>query len=315
MPRLAIVKTPTPAAITVLANDFLASRRAQGLSVRTVEHYQNSLHKVFLPWCAGEEITDPSMLTNQLVQRFQTHLLEEGGQRGQLARASVRTYLQAVRVFLKWAEDPDGGAATVGASPKLPKRQRAIVDVLSRDEIQRMENAARTERDKLLIRILADAGLRLGELLQLQVEDIQQQRQGEFYLKVHGKGSKDRLVGLPPKLRRRLGQYLSGRHAEAGDRIFVSLRQGADGEHHPLTTSGAEQVVRLAAKEAGITKRVYPHLLRHSFATEWLRKGGNVISLRNTLGHFDLSMISGTYSHLSTGDDYDALMKVLAAKD
>ena len=317
MPKLTVVERPAQTAIATLAGDFLASRRADGLSARTIGHYASCLFQVFLPWCAGEGITDPGLLTPQVASRFTAHLLDEGGRRGQpLSRATVRSYVQVARVFLGWAADPEGGAATVGASPKLPKKVKVMVDVLSRDEIQQMEIAARTERDKLIVRILADCGLRLGELLGLRVEDIREQRKGEFFLKVTGKGSKDRLVPLSPRLRTRLRQYLAGRHAEPHDRVFLSLRRkAANGDYAPLTISGAEQAVHLAAEEAGIAKRVYPHLLRHSFATEWLRRGGNVISLRNVLGHFDLSMIQGVYSHLDTSDDYAAAMKVLLGKD
>jgi site-specific recombinase XerD len=121
------------------------------------------------------------------------------------------------------------------------------------------------------------------------------------------------MVPLPAPLRRRLRTLRRG--AEGQDRIFRSLRKGAGGSHAPLTSSGAEQCVRLAALEAGITRRVYPHLLRHSFATNWLRKGGNVVSLRNVLGHFDLSLISGTYAHLNSSDHYQAAMKVLLGQD
>jgi integrase/recombinase XerD len=178
-----------------------------------------------------------------------------------------------------------------------------------------MENAAPTERDKLLIRILADCGLRLGELLGLRVEDIQEPKRGEFALKVHGKGSRDRLVPLAPALSRRLRRYLAGRRTDTRDRVFVSLRKGADGRYAPLTESGIGQAVRVLAKEAGIEKRVYPHLFRHSFATEWLRRGGNIISLQRILGHADLSMIQGVYAHLDTSDDYQAAMKVLMGSD
>ena len=227
------------------------------------------------------------------------------------AGPSGRSYVRSVRVFLAWSARPEGGKATVGASPTVPKGTKPVIDVLTREEIQRMENAVATERDKLIIRILADCGLRLGELLSLRVEDIQEIAKGRFALKVHGKGSRDRLVPLKPDLHRRLRRFLAGRHAEGRNRVLVSLRKGADGRYAPLTESGAGQVVRIAAQNAGITKRVYPHLLRHSYATQWLRNGGNVISLQRVLGHSDLSMITGVYSHLDTGDDYDAAMKVL----
>jgi integrase len=315
MPKLTVVETATPTALASLAHDFLADCRARGLSIRTVEAYAYPLTREFLPWCATEGISEPSQLTPQLVGGFSTLLLDEGGKRGQLSRASVRSYVRSVRVFLGWVAKADGGASAVGASPKLPRAERPLLDVLSRDELQRMENAAPTERDKLLLRVLADCGLRLGELLGLRAEDILEPRKGEFALKVRGKGAKDRMVPLAPALYRRLRRYLAGRQAEGRDRVFVSLRKGADGRHPPVTASGAEQAVRLMARAAGIEKRVYPHLLRHSFATEWLRRGGNIISLQRVLGHSDLSMISGVYSHLRTSDDYAAAMAVLLGKD
>lgn len=320
MPKLAVVKTPIPTAIATLVSDFLASKRAEGLSIRTTEHYQNSLRKVFLPWCVDQGVSDPAQLTNQLAARFTTHLLDDGGERGPLARASVRTYTQAVRVFLGWAGQSlsdDGGGATVGAKPPLPKAEKRLPDVLTRSELQEMEDAATTERDKLLLRVLADTGIRLGELLGLRFEDVQEgAHKGEYALLVRrGKGGKGRLVPLPPALYRRLRRYLGGRHAGTGDAVFVSLRKGANGEYAPLTESGAEQAVRITAKEAGIEKRVYPHLLRHSYATNFIRKGGNVVSLKQILGHADLSMISNVYTHLDSSNDYQAAMAVLVGKD
>jgi integrase/recombinase XerD len=309
--NLSLVKTEVPSALATLAADFLADCRARGLSVRTVQAYDYPITHIFLPWCAAEGIAEPSQLTPALAGRFTTKLLEDGGKDGQLSRASVRSYVRSVRVFLGWAGSADGGAATMGASPKLPKAENRLIDVLTRDEIQRMENVAKAERDKLLIRLLADCGLRLGELLGLRVEDLSEPKRGEFALKVHGKGSRDRLVPLAPALHRRLRRYLAGRRADARDHVFVALRKGADGRYAPLTESGVGQAVRVLATEAGITKRVYPHLFRHSFATEWLRRGGNIISLQRVLGHADLSMIQGVYSHLDSSDDYQAAMRVL----
>jgi integrase len=311
MAKLSLVEPKVPSALATLADDFLADCRARGLSVRTVQAYDYPITHIFLPWCTHEGIAEPSQLTAALAGRFTTKLLEDGGKDGPLSRASVRSYVRSVRVFLGWAGGAEGGAATMGASPKLPKAEKRLIDVLSREEMQRMENAAATERDKLIIRLLADCGLRLGELLALRGSDVLEPKRGEFALKVRGKGSRDRLVPLAPALSRRLRRYLSGRHADAGDRIFVALRKGGDGNHAPLTASGAEQAVRVLAKEAGIERRIYPHLFRHSYATEWLRRGGNIISLQRVLGHADLSMIQGVYSHLDSSDDYQAAMRVL----
>lgn len=305
-------REPPPAQpLTSLAQDFVADCRARGLSPRTVDWYDATLTRQFLPWCASEEILKPSDLTAQVVGRFTARLIERKGPRGPLSRSTVRSYVRAVRVFLAWAQTPEGGAAAVGASPRLPRPEQRVLDVLTRDEIQTMENSAKTERDKLIVRVLADCGLRLGELLALRAEDLWEPRRAEFALKVRGKGSRDRLVPLAPALYRRLRRHLTARAADRRDPVFVTLRKGADGGYAPLTKSGLEQAVRTLAREAGIEKRVYPHIFRHSFATEWLRRGGNIISLQRILGHSDLTMIQGVYSHLDTSDDYQAAMRVL----
>jgi site-specific recombinase XerD len=309
MPKLALVEPEAPSPLAALADAFLADCRARGLSIRTVEWYRDTLRREFLPWCARENITDPAQLTPALVGSYTARLLDVDGPRGPLSRATVRGYVRAVRVLLGWAEKE--GGATVGATPKLPKAEKVLLEVLSREEIQRMENVAKSERDKLIIRVLGDCGLRLGELLGLRVQDLQEPKRGEYALKVHGKGDRDRLVPVAPALQRRLKRHLGGRHAEGRDSVFVALRKGADGRYAPLTKSGAEQAVRILAKEAAIEKRVYPHILRHSFATEWLRRGGNIISLQRVLGHADLSMIQGVYSHLDNSDDYRAAIRVL----
>jgi integrase/recombinase XerD len=313
MPKLTVLETPTPPAIEALADGFLADCRARGLSIRTVEWYRDTLRREFLPFCAREKITDPSQLTAALVGRYTARLLDEGGLRGPLSRATVRGYVRAVRVFLGWAEKE--GGATVGAAPKLPKAEKVLLDVLSREEIQQMENVAKSERDKLIVRVLADCGVRLGELLGLRVEDLWEPKRGEFALKVRGKGSRDRLVPLAPALHRRLRRYLAGHRAEGRDSVLVALRKGADGRYAPITKSGVEQVTRLLAKEAGITKRANPHAFRHAYATEWLRRGGNIISLQRVLGHADLSMIQGVYAHLDSSDDFAAAMAVLLGKE
>ncbi|MHB1502042.1 MAG: tyrosine-type recombinase/integrase [Candidatus Dormibacteria bacterium] len=309
-------REPPPAQpLTSLAQDFVADCRARGLSLRTVDWYDATLTRQFLPWCASEEILKPSDLTPQVVGRFTARLIERKGPRGPLSRSTVRSYVRAVRVFLAWAQTPEGGAAAVGASPRLPRPEQRVLDVLTRDEIQTMENSAKTERDKLIVRVLADCGLRLGEVLALRAEDLWEPRRAEFALKVRGKGSRDRLVPVAPALYRRLRRHLTARSADRRDPVFVALRKGADGGYAPLTKSGLEQAVRNLAREAGIEKRVYPHIFRHSFATEWLRRGGNIISLQRILGHSDLTMIQGVYSHLDTSDDYQAAMRVLLGQD
>jgi len=130
---------------------------------------------------------------------------------------------------------------------------------------------------------------------------------------VHGTGQRDRLVPLPPALVRGLERYVM--HLRPSDtrssRLFLGLRRGLSGEYEPLTRSGVLQLVRSAAKRAGITKPVHAHLLRHSFVTNALRGGMNPMLVAQIAGHSSLRMIEQVYSHLTAGDAYEALLVML----
>jgi integrase/recombinase XerD len=311
--RPVLVPPPELTPLDILIADYLASCRARGLSRGTIEHaYSFSLKEIFAPWCAANGISDVSELTQRALDRFTSHLYESGGRTGApLSRHTSHTYIRHVRQFLNWAEKE--GEETTSAKPQLPRLPRRVLDVLTRQEIDQLEGAAPTERDKLIVRILADGGLRVGELCSLRVEDITRHDRGAL-LKVRGKGDKERLVPVRPELARRIERFAKYRPADAtGDRLFVSIRRGRGGTYDPLTTSGVGQLLRSLAYRAGLTKRVHPHLLRHSFATEALRRGMNPIQLAQILGHSGLRMIESVYSHLNTTDAYDAMMRMLAS--
>jgi integrase/recombinase XerD len=187
-----------------------------------------------------------------------------------------------------------------------------VVEVLTREEIRVMEDAAPSERDKLIVRLLADGGLRVGELVALRCDDILR-RDREAFLRVQGKGDKHRLVPVAPALVRRLERYIrSGRpHDTNSDRIFLSLRRGPSNTYEPITRSGVLQLVRLLAQRAGIRRRVHPHVLRHSWVTEMLRRGVNPKMVADVAGHSSLRMLESVYAHLSASDAYTAMMRAL----
>ncbi|HEX2392306.1 MAG TPA: tyrosine-type recombinase/integrase [Solirubrobacterales bacterium] len=142
--------------------------------------------------------------------------------------------------------------------------------VLSRPEIAQLEGAATSERDKLIVRILADCGVRPGELSGLTTDSIRRRDDGMAFLKVvRGKGDREQFVPILPDLAARIERFIKDRPVDArGDHLFVSLRRGHDGGYAPLSQSSVAQLVRGLADKAGITKRVHPHIFRHSYATE-----------------------------------------------
>jgi site-specific recombinase XerD len=138
-------------------------------------------------------------------------------------------------------------------------------------------------------------------------------RTNQTYLHVVGKGSRERFVPLMPNLFRRLERYALSRPGNSySDRIFLSLTPRASGELEPLTPEGVCDVIKKSAERAGITRRVYTHLMRHSFFTNALRAEMNPIVLAQIGGHANLKMIQTVYSHLDTNDAYTAMSRIMA---
>jgi integrase/recombinase XerD len=294
--------------------DYLAACRAKGLSPKTIKMaYGYPLRGVFMPWCARHEISEPAQLTTRSLERFSSELMEHGGTRGQLSKNTVWTYVKAVRSFLAWAKSEDQNVEAEARLPRLPKK---LVEVLSRQEVQAIEDVAGSERDKLVVRLLADTGMRVGELVKLRQQDLIE-RDRNLYLRVHGKGDRERLVPLSSVLARRMRRYADrGRPEDANsERLFVSRRRGISGGYEAITESGVQQMIRDLGERAAIGRRVHPHLFRHSAATYMLQRGMNPLLVAQVLGHTSLAMIQRVYAHLTPTDAHKALMQVLRPED
>lgn len=308
MPELIIVQPHAPQ-VERRVTEYLDSCRARGLSPKTVKQsYGYPLLHVFVPWCARQGLTEPGELSTRFIERYSAELLEHGGARGPLSKETVCTYVKAVRGFLAWLK---AEGDQVEAEAGLPKLGRGVIEVLERDEVQRLEDVA-GERDKLIVRLLADTGVRVGELVKLRERDLIERDRMPF-LHVRGKRDRERLVPVEPVLRNRLRRYIErGRPADASsDRILIGRRRARSGAYEPLTESGVQQMVRELGERAGLRKRVHPHLFRHSAATYLLRRGMSPLQVAEMLGHTSLAMIQRVYSHLTPSDTHEALMRAL----
>ncbi len=319
-PDLKLV-TPPAAAIERLVEDYLDACAARGLSPKTIRFaYGYPLRQVFLPWCMREGITEPSQLTKPVLDRFTTELREQGGKGGALAPHSIATYASTVNLFLGWAQQE--GKVEPGVKAQRQKKPKLLMTVLTRQEMLALEKAARNERDKLIVRVLIDTGMRLGELVGLRgtslVTQKEPNRRTDHYLHVTGKGSRDRLVPIDRDLYERLKKYIADYRPQGtrSDRLFLARkRRPHRDDFQPLTGSGVNQLINTLAQEAGIKKRVYPHLLRHSFATWALTLDVGPLQLAKVLGHSSLTMINDVYSHLAPHDTHAALMRALLREE
>jgi integrase/recombinase XerD len=314
--KLSVVKSKPTNALARSVDDYLASVRARGLSPRTTRHYEAVLRSVFLPILAENDVTTPQAITQRVLDRLSTQLLEEGGARGQLSRHSVHSYVGTISHYIAWARRD--GEITSSVKPQRVRLPHRVLNVLSREEIRAIEDVATTERDKLIVRVLADTGLRLSELLGLTAADLVEQGR-DRYVKVKGKGARERLVPLQPSLYMRLRRFAErGRpHDATSERIFVTLRHSRiSGAYEPLEPRAVQELMSTLAEKAGVQgKPTNPHSLRHAFATWCLRRGMNPIQLQRILGHSSLEMISNVYGHLAPTDAAAALMAVLRSDE
>lgn len=163
--------------------------------------------------------------------------------------------------------------------------------------MQLIEDVASRERDKLIVRVLADTGIRLGELIGLRAQSVID-RNRRHYLHVTGKGQRDRLVPITPALHERLDRYVGAtkRTRSAPDNLFLAASRSPGGRIDRLGDSNVTQMISTLGKVAGIKKRVYPHLFRHSFATWALGQGMNPVQLKDILGDSSLAMITNVYT-------------------
>jgi integrase/recombinase XerD len=307
-----LVHKATGSPLSHLVSDYLAHCRARGLSPKTDVAYHSALQVVLLPWCAGEGIERVEQLDGRAVDRLSSDLLTRISSRGApLSRASVHTYIRGVRQFLTWAQRE---GEPVAAKPQLPKLPKLHKDVLTAREIDALEAGAPTERDRIIIRILGDCGLREGELVRLRVGDVlRPDNRGQLH--VRGKGSRERRVPVMPRLLRRIERYIDGRPQNSqSDQIFLGLRRGPLGEYEPLTESGVGQLIEVAGLRIGFRRSVNPHLLKHSWITEMLRQGMDPIQLSIIAGT-SLKVIMDHYQHLNEDDAYISMTNALTARD
>ena len=278
--------------------DFL-SEKSRRKSQSTAEQYRFILERIFLPWAIAEGLYEVSDCTDKVMDRFQDSLLSRS-----LSVASVRTYIRGVRIFLNWS----GVAAGRFEPVAEPQRLR---DPLTKEEIKAVERKATSERDALIIRVLADTGIRISELLGLRLRDLREDGHTHHcFIRVIGKGNREREVGIPADTFRRLRKLAMGDSRIYEKELEPAIFRGRGGKR--LTRNGAGQIIRRLAKEARIGRKVHAHLFRHGFITQQLRAGKvDLVTLQKHVGHKTLAMISQTYSHVTADDSYDRLMEGL----
>jgi site-specific recombinase XerD len=227
----------------------------------------------------------PDHLTREHMREYHLHLLQQR----KLTPRTVGSHIAALRFFfVKTLRRPH-----VQVDLPYPKTPDRLPTVLSREEVERLIDAAKNLLDYTMVMTLYATGARRAELIQLKVEDIDS---GRMVIHIRqGKGNRDRDVPLTPKLLQTLREYW--RWMKPKTYLFPGMVHGWRADR-PMTPKCVWTAVRDAATSAGIKKRVSPHTLRHSFATHLLENGTDLRTIQMLLGHADLES-TAIYLHVS----------------
>lgn len=264
----------------------------RNLSPNTVESYGRDLAK-FRAFCASRKIHALDQVQSQTVLEFLIDLSTR--------KMSVRTQarnLVALRGLFKHMRRERIMEVDPTSSVELPRAGRKLPDVLTMEEVERFLAAPDPKsrlgpRDVAMLELLYATGLRVTELCRLRMDEL---NLDHGYVSATGKGRKQRLVPVGESALDALRRYLErGRAALDKKRspfLFLTQRAG------PMTRQGFWKMVRKYADVAGITKDIYPHMLRHSFATHLLEHGADLRAVQAMLGHADISTTQ-IYTHIS----------------
>lgn len=209
---------------------------------------------------------------------------------GHLAAISVQTYVRSLRAFFSWLYKEGYTEENRLADLKPPKAPQKLVKVLTDEEVKKIlscldPDTATGCRDTAIVITMLDTGLRLSELTSLKMADAQID---QGYLKVMGKGSKERIVpigGLAQKVLLRYVYHFRPNPLSIGeDTVFLTI------EGRSFGNNAVKQLMDRVAIRSGVT-RLHPHLCRHTFASNYLINGGDVFSLQQILGHTSLEMV------------------------
>lgn len=269
-------------------------------SQATIRNYDFYLNR-FFNWA---KVTKPEEITPQKVKEFRLHLNRMVNQNKQPLKKSTQNYhVIALRSFLKYLakQDVKTTAPEKIELAKMPDRQ---VDFLEGTDLERIleaplatkEHPVIQKRDKAILEILFSTGLRVSELANLKRDQINLKKD-EF--SVRGKGDKIRIVFLSSQAKYWLKQYLDAR-PDISMNMFVRHDRAANRNKavEAITPRSIQRLIRKYAKAAGITKRVTPHTLRHSFATDLLINGADIRSVQAMLGHASITTTQ-IYTHLT----------------
>ena len=267
--------------------DYL--RLERGLSERTCKAYQRDLDQLACE-LERQDITGLTAVSEHTIRA----LIARRHRQGQGSR-SLQRLLSAIRSFYRWLMKEGLANNNPAVSVRAPKASRKLPVTLDADAITRLleikDDSPLARRDRAIMELFYSSGLRLSELAGLQWSQVDF---ASGLVTVTGKGNKTRMVPLGSYAAAALLEWRKVRGEFAGfeiPQVFVSNRG------NPISTRTIQARIKYWAQRQGLPQKVYPHLLRHSFASHMLESSGDLRAVQELLGHADISTTQ-VYTHL-----------------
>lgn len=276
---------------------YLAELARVGASPHTVDAYASDLAQ-FLEFLSPPETAppEPAALDLLVLREWMAWLYNQ-----RLAAVTIRRKLAAVRSLFRWMRREGVVSVNVAKLVRTPKAPQKLPEVMTPEQVNTLLDGVAADRlerpfparDRALFEMLYGCGLRVSELVGLNLEDLDRT---ERWLRVRGKGRKERQVPLPGKAAEALERYLAGRPVVRDQpAVFLNHRNGR------LTRDGVSKLVKLYGRLLSGDDSVHPHSFRHAYATHLLADGADLRAIQELLGHARLSTTQ-KYTQVSLTD-------------
>ena len=261
-------------------NYFLATKKLEGLSPRTLKNYEYTLRKlqnVFYKPVSTITTADIKML-----------MYSESENK---APSSMNTFMTPIRLFFQWLQNEEFIIKNPCASIKPMKEPKRMRKPLTEEQVEILRDCMLTRRERAILEFFLSTGCRLSEVLNVKVRDI------DFVNKtllVIGKGNKERRVYFTERCKRSLNNYLKSREDES-EYLFVTERK----PNRKISPRGMQVIVNKMKEKANLDIKIHPHIFRHTFATQALRSGMKPEVIQQILGHEDVGITLKVYAKLA----------------
>lgn len=280
---------------------FLIEQEIKGNTKKTIEGYRCFLTSFINYLQTESNISDVNDLTIMHINKYQLYISRKKTERNknkELSRRSVQTYIRHLKVFMGFLEAQEIIQTDIQRKIQLPKAEKPVIEILTDDEIMALLScfgkSELSRRNVAMICLMLDCGLRLEEVTHIKASDVNMDK---GYICIMGKGRKGRIVPIGAKVRRAMMNYVYKRRMadNPDDNEYYFLTK----ERKPITCDTIRNLMHRLKKKTSIT-RLHAHLLRHTFATNYLIHGlGDVYELSMLLGHADIK-ITERYLHIAS---------------